>query len=222
MSFLDKLFRRDDKRGSEKPEPHEAQERVRIWIDDFDQRLQPDRLRLGPHETVGTAFPRIADEEEARLRASQEEPELRHLKLEALAKMRRELGLSSSQESSRPETESSESQTQASREATMNQENESRPDKATYEMVMGRMEDLKEVPLAHFMQLVDGWGTVVETLGQGARIHEKLREEYHRVCVTVSQVEKERELVALFHGSWEMVELFRQKLRELGLESELD
>ncbi len=48
---------------------------------------------------------------------------------------------------------------------------------------------------------------------------EQLCQEYKRVCLTVAPGEKNPELVVWFRGTREMIHFFRDKRREIGLDS---
>ena len=204
MGLWDKL-RGSGRKNPAPAERAEAPPEIRTWLDGLFAQFQPERIRFEPGETLEQVFARLLEQEERRVRAANEPPPVQSLKLAALAGLREQFGL--------PATP------QPTKEETVSEDAEGQPAEATYEMVMGGQAELQEVSLANFMQIIQGWGTVVETLGRPARLPESLLEQYQRVYVTVTPGEKEDELVAGFHGAREMVELFRQKLRELGLES---
>lgn len=214
MGFLDKWRRPKGAAGSrpEIPEP------LQRWLKELFEQFEPARLRIQPGETLGGAIARLVDGEEERVREGNEPPEVRQAKLQALAELRRQFTLTEPSDASARRGESSNAR-RASQEPNMSQENESRPAEAAYEMVMGGMQELKEVPLSHFMGLVQLWSQIVETFGQAAKVAETFRQEYHRVYVTLTPAGKEYELVAGFHGSRDMITVFRQKLQEMGLES---
>ena len=95
----------------------------------------------------------------------------------------------------------------------------SRGAEATYEVVLGGQEELREVPMAMLLQLVSGWGTVVDMLGARIGLSGTLRDEYRRATVTVATGEKDQEeLVLTLRGAQEMVELYRAKIKELGID----
>ena len=93
-----------------------------------------------------------------------------------------------------------------------------RPAEATYEVVLGGQEELKDVPMAMLLQLVSGWNTVVAMVAAQRRLPDSLREEYTGAVVTVSRGNNQEELVLMFRAAKEIIEIYRAKLRELGID----
>lgn len=218
LALWDKL-RRKDKSEQAKERSEASRDNVRGWTDALFKRLQPDQLRLQPGETVGEAITRILNLEEQRVHESNEGAELERMKLEGLAHLRREFGLASAPGSSPIALGASSERERKPKEGTMSEGSEARPAEATYDMVMGGLEELKGVPITHFMQLVQIWAQIVKIVGPQERMGEALLKEYQPVRVVIEQGEKEPELVAQFHGSRAMVHTFLAKLREAGLVS---
>ena len=204
MGFFDKLRGRTAKAGDAEAGKREASSEVKAWVDGLFQQLQPDKLQLRPGETVGQAFARIVDAEEQKVRTSGDPPDRQQPKLAALDSLRQQLDIGGAT---------------PAEDASVSDESEGRLKEATFEMVLGGMEDIKEVPLTTFMQIVQGWGTMVESIGRATRISEDVREQYKSVRVNVAPGETNPELIARFHGTREMIECFRASLRRLGLES---
>ena len=137
---------------------------------------------------------------------------VQRLKLESLDKLRQQFPVDSSPGAPQgsPEKPGDRAMTEGTGE---------RPAEATYEVVLGGQEELKEAPMAMLLQLVSGWNTVVGMVGAQRRLPESLRDEYKGAVVTVTAGEKnQEELVLIFRGAKEMIQIYRDKLRELGLD----
>lgn len=204
MSFLDKLLGRKPKAEAEKAATAAVPPEIRTWTDALFQQLQPANIRFQPGETLGDVVARILDQEERNVRAGDDSQELKELKFAGLASLRQQFGVAASS---------------AAKEKTVSEPAVDRPAEATYEMLMGGVEELKDVPITNLMQLVVGWGRVVEYIGKTRGLPEEWIREYRRVGLTVDAGEKGQELVAWFRGSREMVEVYREKLRESGLDA---
>lgn len=204
MSFLEKLLGRKPKAEAGKPAPAAVPPAIRAWTDALFQQLQPANIRFQAGETLGDVVARILDREGRNVRAGGDPPELKELKFAGLASLRQQFGVPAST---------------AAKEKTVSEPAVDRPAEATYEMLMGGVEELKDVPITNLMQLVVGWGRVVEYIGKTRGLPEEWIREYRRVGLTVDAGEKGQELVAWFHGSREMVEVYREKLRESGLDA---
>lgn len=194
----------------------EARERLRAWLHEVMGRLDPARLRIEPGETLGQAVARVFDLEEQRVRTSKEDPALLHVKLEALAELRRSFPLTSPEDSQAATREALHEPATPQQEGSMSQESEARPPEATFELAM---DGIEEVPMARLADLVELWGRVVDGIGTAAKIPERFRQEYRRVEISVASGENGRELVAWFRGARDMVVAFRGYLREMGIES---
>ncbi|MGH9651643.1 MAG: hypothetical protein ACRD3I_14390 [Terriglobales bacterium] len=78
---------------------------------------------------------------------------------------------------------------------------------------------MKEAPLGMLLQLVSGWNTVVAMVTAQRRLPQSLRDEYNGAVVTVASGEKnQEELVLIFRGAKEMIQIYRDKLRKLGID----
>jgi hypothetical protein len=199
VGFLKKLLggKREDK--AEKPASAAVPPEIRSWTDALLQRLRPASIRFQPGETLGDVVARILNREEQSIRAGNDPPQLKELKFAALANLRQQFGVSAS--------------------AAAKEDTVERPAEATYEMLMGGADDLKDVPITNLMQLVVGWGRVVEFVGKTRGLPQEWLHEYRRVGLTVDPGDKGQELVAWFRGSKEMIEVYREKLRESGLDA---
>ncbi len=199
------------KKVEEKKNDEGAQEvpqLMRTWLDGIMAQLQPERLKIQPGETLGRAVHRIFDQEEQRLRASQEQAELRDLKLRALAELRDNFPLQGQPKpAAAPAVQAGEGQ---------GGEADGRPREATFELAMA---GIRESPMSNLADLIELWVRVVEGVGQQAGISETLRQEYCRVQVSITGTGDDRELVAWFRGGRDMVTAFRGYLREMGLET---
>lgn len=206
MGFLDKL------RGKKDPAEERAEAattELSTWLASVMARLQPDKIQFQPGENLGQVFARVFDEEEKAVRAAGDDPVVQQLKLEGLARLRQQFPVDS------PAGAPQESPEQAGGQAMSETE---RPKEATYEVVLGTQEDLKEVPMAMLLQLVSGWNTAVGPVAGKYRLPDSLRDEYRGAVVTVANGEKGDELVILFRGAKEMVEIYRSRLKALGID----
>lgn len=206
MGIFDKLTGRKEKAPA-KPEAEQATADLVRWTANLFQQFQPENLRLQPGETIGQAMARILDAEEKQVRFGSDNPLMQSLKLAGIAKVRREFGIA----------EPSGEAAQPTKESPLSEERQDRPAEATFDFVMGGIAELTEVPLGSLVRLVQSWVLVVDTLGKAARLPEELRAEYVRVYVTVEPGEKQPEVVAHFRGARDMIHVFMQELRKLGL-----
>jgi len=195
--------KKDDARAQEIPQL------MRTWLDGVMAQLQPERLKIHPGETLGRAVHRIFDQEEQCLRASQEQTELRELKLRALAELRNNFPLEGQ---AKPAAATG----GEAREEPQGSEADGRPREATFELAMG---GIRGAPMSALADLIEIWVRVVENVGQPAGISETLRQDYHRVQVGITGTGDDRELVAWFRGARDMITAFRGYLREAGLET---
>ncbi|HEV2021469.1 MAG TPA: hypothetical protein VGQ94_02980 [Terriglobales bacterium] len=212
LGFLDKLRHREEKPDSAEARADAATQELSTWLAALMQRLEPDKIQFQPGETLGQVFARTFDEEEKAVRAAERDPAVQQLKLEGLARLRQQFPVDS------PSGASQESPEQTGGQA-MTEATADRPKEATYEMVLGSQEDLKEVPMATLMQLVSGWGTAVGLVAEKLRLPDSLRKEYRRTTVTVAPGPNDQEeLVLAFRGAKEMVETYRARLKALGID----
>lgn len=182
-------------------------ERVQAWLNQVMARLEPSQIRFQPGETLGQVVHRIFTEEEKRVRASPEPAELRELKLRALDGLRHNFPLDDGR--AKPAEEAPMSETISRGE---------RPAEASYEMVIGQLEEVKDVPLGNFLTVIRLWTLVVDTQSFEAQLPKPIRDEYRGATLTLTSGDNP-EVTAWFRGSREMIHLFRDKLREMGIES---
>jgi hypothetical protein len=210
VGFLDKLRGKEEKPDPAKARAEAATDELSTWLAALMQRLQPDKVHFQPGETLGQVFARTFDEEERAVRAAGGDPVVQQLKLDSLVRLRQQFPVDSPSGATPESTEESGGQAMA--------EGASRPAEATYEVVLGGQEELKEVPMAMLLQLVSGWNTAVGLVAAKNRLPDSLREEYGGAVVTVVSGAKGEELVLLFRGAKEMVEIYRSRLKALGID----
>ena len=211
MGFLDRLRGREEKTDPAEARADAATKELSTWLAALMQRLQPDKIQFQPGETLGQVFAHTFDEEERAVRAAGGDPAVMTWKLEGLNRLRRQFPVDSS-----PGTPQESPQEPG--EQAMTEEPVGSSAEATYEVVLGGEEDLKEVPMAMLLQMISGWGTAVELVAAKLRLPESLREEYRRTAVSVAPGEKGEELVILFRGAREMVEIYRARMKALGID----
>ena len=195
MGFLDKL------RGKkEEPKPEPLPSELSAWIAGVMQRLEPSRVQFQPGETLGDVLDRVFAEEERLVRASANDP-LQARKLEALRALRRQFG----DEAAAPKEEKMSTPANGVHEAA-------------YEMTLGGEQELSGVPLSMLLQVISGWRMVVDLVGRQQRVSEDDRDAYRRVMVRTEPAAQGEEMIALFLGTKEMIQLFRSKMKEAGLD----
>jgi hypothetical protein len=207
VGFLDRLRSKGDKDDA-KARAGTATTELSSWLASVMARLQPDKVQFQPGESLGQVFARIFDEEERAVRAGGGDPVVQSLKLESLDKLRQQFPAESA-----PGETSIQSGEQNMSEATV-----VRPTEGTYEMVLGGQEELKDVPMAMLLQLISGWEAVVGMVAAERRLPDSLRQEYAGAVVSVARQGKQEELVLVFHAAKEMIQIYRDKLREAGLD----
>jgi len=171
--------------------------RLATWFDELVLRLTPGRLKVEGGETLADAAERVLDIEDARVRAQSADPDLRPLKLDAIAELRTRFGAGKPEPRAAPVGRTTK-----------------RPGDATYELTL---ENLDETPLGRLADLVDAWQRIVESVGTASQIPTLRRREYRRVEVGLVTAESRRDLVLWFHGTREMVAALEAGLKQIGI-----
>jgi hypothetical protein len=182
--------------GGESAPPSKSPEEAALhaWLDDVLARTKPPRLRIEEGETLADATERVLDLEESRVRSSAAEtPVLRSAKLEAVASIRKSLGIGV--------------RTPAASGGGL------LPGEATFELTLGGIEGQ---PLTALADLVQMWLGVVDG-PLGKRAPEARRRRFRRVEVGLVAGEGgARELVVWFSGTSDMIAIFRSAVQGPG------